>query len=69
MTVERTSKEIIIKLPLSVNIEEIQRFLNYLRYKELSSKSQASQEDADTLSKVVDQGWWEKNKDRFLPEE
>ena len=69
MRVERTSEEIIIKLPLSINIEEIQRFLDYLRYKELTTKSIATQEDADELAKSVNKDWWQKNKQRFLPEE
>lgn len=69
MIVERTSEQIIIKLPLTINIEEIQRFLNYLRYKELTTKSQATQADADALAKEANKSWWEKNKERFLPEE
>ena len=50
MTIERTSDAIILRLPIDVNIDEIQRFLNYLRYKELTSKSKASQNDADELA-------------------
>ena len=69
MIVERTSEQIIIKLPLTISIEEIQRFLNYLRYKELTTKSQATQADADALAKEVNKSWWEKNKQRFLSEE
>ncbi|RMG24124.1 MAG: hypothetical protein D6730_13155 [Bacteroidetes bacterium] len=69
MIIERTSEQIIIKLPLTINIEEIQRFLNYLRYKELTAKSRATQADADALAKDVNKSWWEKNKQRFLPEE
>lgn len=69
MIIERTSDQIIIKLPSDVNIEEIQRFLNYLRYKELSSKSKATQEDADLLAREINKNWWANNKQRFLPEE
>lgn len=69
MNVERTPTEIIIKLPLSVDIEEVQRFLNYLRYKELAGKSKATQEEVDTLATAVNKSWWEKNKEQFLPEE
>jgi hypothetical protein len=43
--------------------------LNYLRYKELVAKSQATPDDVDELSKEVNKSWWEKNKDRFLPGE
>ncbi|GAB4488650.1 MAG: hypothetical protein OHK0019_05200 [Saprospiraceae bacterium] len=69
MTIERTADAIIIKLPTNINIEEIQRFLDYLRYKEITAKSKATQADADELAKAVNKSWWEKNKSRFLPEE
>lgn len=68
MTIERTSDAIILRLPIDVNIDEIQRFLNYLRYKELISKSKAAQNDADELALEVNKNWWEKNKNKFLPE-
>lgn len=71
MTIEQTADAIIVRLPVNINlnIEEVQRFLNYLRYKELISQSKATQEDVDKLAKEVNKGWWEKNKHRFLPEE
>lgn len=71
MTIEQTADAIIVRLPLNINIniEEVQRFLNYLRYKELVSQSKATQEDVDKLAKEVNKGWWEKNKHRFLPDE
>ena len=69
MTIERTADAIIIKLPTNINIEEIQRFLNYLRYKEIVAKSKATQEDIDKLAREVNKSWWEKNKHRFLPGE
>ena len=69
MTIERTADAIIVKLPTNIDIEEIQRFLNYLRYKEVVSKSKATQEDVDELAREVNKSWWEKNKQRFLPEE
>ena len=69
MTIERTADEIIVKLPTNINIEEIQRFLNYLRYKEIVAKSKATQKDVDKLAREVNKGWWEKNKHRFVPGE
>jgi hypothetical protein len=69
MTIERTTDGIIVKLPTNTNIEEIQRFLNYLRYKEIVAKSKATQEDVDELARAVNKRWWEKNKHRLLPGE
>ena len=69
MTIERNSDTLTIKLSANVKVEEIQRFLNFLRFKELVSKSTATQEDADFLAKEVNKKWWERNKQFFLPEE
>lgn len=69
MNIERTSDAIIIRLPLDIDIGEIQRFLDYLKYKELAHNSQANQEDADELARQINKSWWEKQKHRFLPEE
>ncbi len=38
MTIERTAESIIVTLPASFDITEIQRFLDYLRFKEIVSK-------------------------------
>ncbi len=65
MTITETSDEIIIRLPKSLNIEEIQRFLNYLTYKENTAKSKTSQAEVDELAKQVNKNWWERNKHRF----
>lgn len=67
MTVERTADEIIVRLPSSMNIEEIMAFLSYLRFKEITQQSQATQEDADRLAKSANHNWWERNKDKYLP--
>jgi hypothetical protein len=41
MKIERNKKEIIIRLPASVNTDDLQDFIGYARYKELTSKSKA----------------------------
>lgn len=37
MLVENTTKEVIIRLPASVDTEFLQNFLNYAHYKELTA--------------------------------
>ena len=69
MKIERKADAIIVKRHTNINIEEVQRFLNYLRYKEIVAKSKATQEDVDNLAREVNKSWWEKNKQRFLPGE
>ena len=65
LTIERTEKEIIIRLPADLAVDDIQRMLDYLSYKQAVKSSQASQADADQLASEVKKGWWEKNKHRF----
>jgi hypothetical protein len=66
MTIERTDKEIIIKLPATTNTEDVQRLLDYLHYKNSVEASKAKQEQVDRLAKEVNKGWWDANKDKFL---
>lgn len=65
LTIERTNEEIIIRLPATWNITDLQRILDYLSYKQAVSNSQATQEEIDDFAREVKQGWWEKNKARF----
>jgi hypothetical protein len=66
MIIERTSKEVIIRLPSSVKTEGLQRLVDYLTYKEASAKSKAKQSDVDALAEEVKKGWWKKNKSRLV---
>ncbi|MCF8230746.1 MAG: hypothetical protein K9J27_01055 [Bacteroidales bacterium] len=66
MKIERTDKEILIRIPNSIDKESVQRIIDYVRYQELTSKSKAKQEDVDKLAAEVNKNWWEKNKDSFL---
>lgn len=68
MTIERTSQNIIIKLPADMNIEDLQRMMDYFLYKEIGMKSRARQEDIDALARQSSRTWWQDNKQRFLPE-
>lgn len=65
MVIERTEKEVIIRLPADINIEGLQQLVDFLTYKEVTSKSEAKQSDVDALAKEVKEGWWQKNKDRL----
>ncbi len=66
MIIERTEKEILIRIPNSVDIEGAQRIIDYIRYQVITSKSKAKQEDVDKLADEINRAWWEKNKDTFL---
>ena len=66
MIIERTNKEVIIRLPGNVNTNGLQRLVDYLTYKEVTAKSKAKQSDIDALAKEVKKGWWSENRGRFV---
>ncbi len=66
MLIERTTSEVIIRLPSYVDTEGLQRLIDYLSYKEATAKSKAKQSDVDKLSNEVKKGWWKKNRSRFI---
>jgi hypothetical protein len=66
MLIERTTDEVIIRLPSYVDTEGLQRLVDYLSYKEATAKSKAKQSDVDKLAKQVKKGWWSKNRSRFI---
>ena len=65
MLVERTEKEVIIKLPASVDTEDLQDFLNYARYKELTSNFSIDQKEVDKLAREANAKWWTKNRQKL----
>ncbi len=66
MVIERTNKEVIIRLPSYVDTKGLQRLVDYLTYKEATAKSKARQSDVDTLAKEAKKGWWANNRSRFV---
>ena len=66
MIVERTNKEVIIRLPATVDTEDLQDFLNYARYKELTTGIHVEQKLVDTLASELNKKWWGKNKNKFV---
>lgn len=66
MVIERTNKEVIIRLPSYVDTEGLQRLVDFLSYREATSRSKATQADVDKLAKEVKKGWWAKNRDRLV---
>lgn len=64
MIVERTKNEILVRLPAYVDLTELQNMLDFLQYKETTSKSKAKQSDADELSRDVNKSIMSKVKAR-----
>jgi len=66
MLIERTDKEVIIRLPSYVDTTGLQRLVDYLSYKEATARSEATQAEIDELAKEVKKGWWDKNRKRLI---
>ena len=66
MLIERTNKEVIIRVPSYVNTDGLQALIDYLIYKEATAKSKATQAEVDKLATEVKKNWWAKNRKRFI---
>ncbi|HRH59728.1 MAG TPA: hypothetical protein PL045_04115 [Chitinophagaceae bacterium] len=66
MLVERTTKEVIIRLPASVDTEDLQDFLNYARYKELTANFKTDQKEVDKIASEINAKWWTKNRSKLI---
>ncbi len=66
MIIERTSDQIVIKISKDVDTFGFQGIMDYLEYLEITSKSKATQADADKLADELNDNWWSKNRDRFI---
>jgi len=65
MVIERNKKEVIIKFAANIDTEDLQDFLNYARYKELTAGFSVKQVVVDKLSDKINSTWWNKNKTRL----
>lgn len=60
MIVERENNEIVVRFTANKSASRIQSILDYLRYEELTSKSNAAERDIEELVKEVKSNRWEK---------
>ena len=66
MEIERTDKEIIIRLPGNIETQDLQDFLDYLTYKEVTTGVEVAQEKIDDLASEINRNWWKANRSRFI---
>lgn len=66
MLIERTNNQIIIKVSPKIDTLGFQRIMDYLNYLEITSKSKATQEDADNLAEELNENWWTKNRKKYI---
>lgn len=65
MIIERNKKEVVIRIPASINTDDLQDFVNYVRYKELTSKFKVSQKEVDSIVTDVKKNWLGKNRNKI----
>ena len=65
MIIERTSKEIVFRLPSSIKLEDLQDIADLFTFKQISQKSKANQKDVDDLVKGIKKGRWNKTKQKI----
>ena len=68
MEIERTEKELVIRFSnaVNINIEYLQKFLDYLQFMEISSKSKATEKQILEISNDINQTWWQTNKSNYI---
>ena len=69
MIVERTNNEVIIRLPGSIDTIDLEDMVDYIRFKEIISKSKATQDEIDSLVKGIKKGRWENNRNDYWENE
>ena len=65
MIIERTASEFVIRFPFTTDSEQMQDVIDYLRYKELTSKYSVAQSEVDILAQTINRNWWEQNQLKF----
>jgi hypothetical protein len=65
MIIERTSKEVVFRLPSSTKLKDLQEIANLFAFKEIAQKSKARQKDVDALVKKIKKGRWSKTKEKL----
>ena len=66
MHVERlANNKIVLTMSSDVDMNSIQRLIDFGSYLEATSQSKAKQIDIDKLADEVNQHWWDTNKQRF----
>lgn len=66
MEIERKDNEILIRVPANTDLTGLQRILDYIKFREIASKSKVTQNQIDELARESKSAWWEKNKSRFI---
>lgn len=59
MEIERRKNEIIIKIPSNIDVSGIERFFDFIKFKETENNLKVSEEVVNDLSSEVNKSIWE----------
>jgi len=62
MIIERTSKEIIFRLPRKTSIDDLQDLTDFFEFTESTRNFNVEQNEVDDLVKTIKKGRWNKTK-------
>ncbi|MBE9460648.1 hypothetical protein ACFP1I_21555 [Dyadobacter subterraneus] len=65
MIIERTKNEVIFRLPVTVNLDDLQDMADLFEFKELSKNATVSQQGVDDLVKKIKKGRWTETKSKL----
>ncbi len=65
MIVERQNNEILIRISAGISTARLQTILDYLRYEELTSNSNVTEENLNELLKEAKKGRWDRTKEEL----
>ena len=66
MRIKRTNNEILIRLSAQTNLVGLQRIIDYIKFIEIASKSNATENQINELATDSKSTWWDKNKSKFI---
>ncbi len=69
MNVIRRQNELVVQIPENLPFSYLDELIGYLNVKAILAKSEATDEDIETLSEQIKADWWAKNKSWFLNED
>ncbi len=67
MVITRKDRNIIIEASDTVNMEAVQKVIDYINILEITAQNQGTEEQAAKLAREVEANWWKSNRSRFLP--
>lgn len=66
MQIERTEKEIIIRVSSKTDLSGLQRILDFIRVNEMGAENMVSDVEIEELARESKSTWWKENKSRFM---